>query len=129
MLSPPTFPDLLSTSTESIKQHLQSAPSVLNEARETLAHFACVCPWFREAAHNQVRKLIEVSFLVKCLHNRRELHEETPMYSTGLRLNRVSASCMEASGRPLPENHDGTIACNLTWYSRLSHFRRLPLSK
>ena len=31
------------------------------------------------------------------------------MANTGLRLNRVSVSCMEASGRPLPENHDGTI--------------------
>jgi len=31
------------------------------------------------------------------------------MAKTGLRLNRVSISCMEASGRPLPENHDGTI--------------------
>ena len=79
--------------------------------RETLAHFACVCPQFREArtaAHNQVRKLIS-SLLAKCLHDRWELHEETPMASTGLRLSRVSAACMEASGRPVPEHHDGTV--------------------
>jgi hypothetical protein len=31
----------------------------------------------------------------------------------GLRLNRVSVSCMEASGHPLPENHDVTICVGL----------------
>ena len=31
------------------------------------------------------------------------------MASTGLRLSRVSAACMEASGRPVPEHHDGTV--------------------
>ena len=79
--------------------------------KETLAHFACVCPQFREArtaAHNQVRKLIS-SLLVKCLPDRWELHEETPMANIGLRLGRVSVACMEASGRPLPEHHDGTV--------------------
>ena len=79
--------------------------------KETLVHFACVCPQFREArtaAHNQVRKLIS-SLLVKCLPDRWELHEETPMANIGLRLGRVSVACMEASGRPLPEHHDGTV--------------------
>ena len=79
--------------------------------KETLAHFACVCPQFREArtaAHNQVRKLIS-SLLAKCLPDRWELHEETPMANIGLRLGRVSVACMEASGRPLPEHHDGTV--------------------
>ena len=79
--------------------------------RETLAHFACVCPQFREArtaAHNQVRKRVS-SLLAKCLQDRWELYEETPMAKTGLRLSRVSVPCMEASGRPLPEHHDGTI--------------------
>jgi hypothetical protein len=94
-----------------IKQTTSAECPFCPETRETLAHFACVCPRFREgrtAAHNQVRKLIS-SLLVKNLHHRWELHEETPMANTGLRLNRVSVSCMEASGRPLPENHDGTI--------------------
>ena len=94
-----------------IKQTTSAECPFCPETRETLAHFACVCPRFREgrtAAHNQVRKLIS-SLLVKNLHHRWELHEETPMANTGLRLNRVSVSCMEASGRPLPESHDGTI--------------------
>ena len=32
------------------------------------------------------------------------------MGNTGLHLIRVSISCMEASVRPLPENHDGTTS-------------------
>ena len=79
--------------------------------RETLTHFACVRPQFREArtaAHNQVRKRIS-SLLAKSLRGCWDLHEETPMASTGLRLSRVSVTCMEASGRPLPLHHDGTI--------------------
>ena len=102
------------------------------EKRETLAHFAFVCPRFREgrtAAHNQVRKLI-LSLLAKCLHNRWELHEETPMVNTGLRLNSASVSCMEASGHPSQKITMALlalsvpIACNLTYCSCLSHFGR-----
>ena len=82
--------------------------------KETLAHFACVCPQFREArtaAHNQVRKLIssESSLLAKCLPDHWKMHEETPMANTGLQLGSVSVDCMEASERPLPEHHDDTI--------------------
>ena len=62
--------------------------------RETLAHFASVCLKFRiarTAAHNQVRKRIS-SLLVKLLQDRWELHEETPIAKTGLRLSRVSVT-------------------------------------
>jgi hypothetical protein len=100
--------------------------------KETLAHFACVCPQFREArtaAHNQVRKLIS-SLLVKCLPDRWELHEETPMANIGLRLGRVSVACMEASGRPSQNTtmaQSVSAACNLTWYLCPSRVGRLPL--
>jgi hypothetical protein len=53
-----------------------------------------------------------------------------PMANTGLRLTRVSISCMEASGRPFLKTTMAlsvSVACNLTWYSCLSHFERLPL--
>ena len=96
-----------------IKQTTSAECPFCPETRETLAHFACVCPRFREgrtAAHNQVRKLIS-SLLVKYLHHRWELHEETPMANTGLRLNRVSVSCMEVSGRPLPDQWTGPLNC------------------
>ena len=79
--------------------------------KETLAHFASVCPQFREArtaAHNQVRKMIS-SLLAKCLPDCWGLHEETPMADTGLRLARVSFASMKASGRPLPEHHEDTV--------------------
>ncbi len=83
-----------------IKQTASAEFPFCSEARETLAHLACVCLLFREgctAAHNQVHKLI-LLLLVRCLHNSWELHEETPMANTGLHLNSVSASSMEASG-------------------------------
>jgi hypothetical protein len=54
-----------------IKQTTSAECPFCPETRETLAHFACVCPRFREgrtAAHNQVRKLIS-SLLVKNLHH------------------------------------------------------------
>jgi hypothetical protein len=94
-----------------IKQRASAECPFCSEAKETLAHFACVCQRFREgrtAAHNQVHKLISL-LRAKCLPNRWELHGETPMANTGLRLNRVSASCMDALGRPLPDIHDDTI--------------------
>jgi len=75
--------------------------------RETLTHFACICPQFREArtaAHNRVRKTI-CTFLTKLLSKQWTIYEETPMSQTGLRLELVSAACMEAAGRPLPEHH------------------------
>ncbi len=46
---------------------------------ETLTHFACVCPQFREAltsAHNQVRKVIS-SFLIRWISPKWIVHEET----------------------------------------------------
>ncbi len=60
-------------------------------------------------AHNQVRHDLISSLLAKCLQDRWELHEETPMVNTGLRLSRVSAASMQAAGRPLPESQDGMI--------------------
>ncbi len=63
--------------------------------KETLAHFASVCPQFREAhtaAHNQVCKLIS-SLLAKFLPDRWKLHEVTPMANTGLLLAAVLLLC------------------------------------
>ena len=48
---------------------------------ETLTHFACVCPQFREAltsAHNQVRKVIS-SYLIRWVGPKWTVHEETQM--------------------------------------------------
>ena len=53
---------------------------------ETLTHFACLCPKFREArtpAHNQVRDVI-TSFLAATLRPEWTLFEETRVAKTGL---------------------------------------------
>jgi len=60
---------------------------------ESLAHFACVCPQYREArtsAHNQVRRVI-TSFLSPLVGPKWAVHEEVPMNQTGLVLRPVSA--------------------------------------
>ena len=79
---------------------------------ETLAHFTTICPRFREArtaGHNQVRAKL-TSLLAKCLTKQWQLFEETPMGSTGLTLQRVSAACMVAAER-LPQGHQGDSIC------------------
>ena len=80
--------------------------------RETLTHFACICPQFREArtaAHNQVRKTI-CTFLTRLMSKQWKIYEETPMSKTGLRLELVPAACMEAAGRLLPEHHADLVS-------------------
>ncbi len=59
---------------------------------ESLTHFACLCPKFREArtsAHNQVRDVI-TSFLTSTLRLKWTLFEETRMAKTGLILRSSS---------------------------------------
>jgi hypothetical protein len=59
---------------------------------ESLTHFACLCPKFREArtsAHNQVRNMI-TSFLTSTLRPEWTLFEETRMAKTGLILRSSS---------------------------------------
>ena len=58
---------------------------------ETLTHFACVCPQFREArtsAHNQVRQVVS-SFLTRCVGPKWTVYEETRMGNMGLNLSKV----------------------------------------
>ncbi len=78
---------------------------------ETLAHFTTICPRFREtrtAGHNQVRARL-ASLLAKCLDTQWQLFQETPMQSTGLELQTVSAACMVEAGRLPPGDHDDSI--------------------
>jgi hypothetical protein len=63
-------------------------------------------PCFREARtvrHNRVRAKL-TSLLDKSLATQRTLFEETPMRSTRLKLQPVSAACMVAAGL-LPQGH------------------------
>ena len=78
---------------------------------ETLAHFTTICPRFREArtaGHNRVRAQL-ASLLTKCLDRQWQLFEETPMRSTGLKLQTVSAACMVEAGRLPPGDHSDSI--------------------
>jgi hypothetical protein len=80
--------------------------------QETLSHFTCLYPQYREAriaAHNQVRHKLYTS-LSKPLPKSWVIHEEIPMHSTGLRLDLVPASCMITAGRSLPDDHGDMIS-------------------
>jgi hypothetical protein len=68
---------------------------------ETLTHFACVCPQFREAqtsAHNQVRKVIS-SYLIRWVGPKWTVHEETQMGNMGLTLSKVPATVVVDAGK------------------------------
>ena len=74
---------------------------------ESLTHFACLCPKFREArtsAHNQVRDVI-TSFLISALRPEWTLFEETRMAKTGLILRSSSptADDVDQLGRRQPD--------------------------
>ena len=87
------------------------------EQDETLAHFTTICPRFREArtaGHNRVRAKL-TSLLAKCLDTHWQLFEETPMRSTGLELQTVSAACMVEAGRLPPGDHSDSIWGNTTF--------------
>jgi hypothetical protein len=79
--------------------------------KETLNHFACLCPQFREAstaANNQVQQKLYTS-LSKLLPKSWVVHEEIQMHQTGLRLDLVPADCMITAGRSFPDNHRDMI--------------------
>ena len=68
-------------------------PHCSDNAIETLTHFACVCPKFREArtaAHNQLRAVVAAS-LQSSLSEDWHTFEEKSLAATGLRLQRVRA--------------------------------------
>ncbi len=68
---------------------------------ETLTHFACVCPEFREArtsAHNQVQKVIS-SYLIRWVGSKWMVHEETRMGHMGLTLSKVPATVVVDAGK------------------------------
>jgi len=68
---------------------------------ETLTHFACVCPQFRDArtsAHNQVRQVIS-SFLFRHVGPTWIVHEETRMGNTGLHLTKVPVDIVVSAGK------------------------------
>ena len=72
---------------------------------ETLTHFACVCPKFREArtsAHNQVRTAITL-LLHSILGPEWELFEETPVVRTGLTLRSTPQATVDQLGRRQPD--------------------------
>ena len=72
---------------------------------ESLTHFACVCPKFREArtsAHNQVRDVV-TSFLDSTLGPEWTMFEETRMANTGLILRSTSHATAEQWGRRQPD--------------------------
>ena len=74
-------------------------------APESLTHFACVCPKFREArtsAHNKVRDVV-TSFLSSNLGSEWTMFEETRMSSTGLILFSTSQATAEQWGRRQPD--------------------------
>ena len=82
-------------------------------ARETLTHFACVCPKFREArtsAHNQVRRVITF-FLARILGRKWKMFEETCMKNTGLTLSPVPAALVaQAQQRPVEDDSERLCA-------------------
>jgi hypothetical protein len=78
---------------------------------ETLLHFACTCPQFREvrtAAHNRVRYRLYTS-LTTLFSKSWTILEETPMSQTRLHLDLVPASRMLDGGHTLPEGHGDMI--------------------
>ena len=80
-------------------------PHCTEAVPETLTHFACVCPKFREArtsAHNQVRTVI-TSFLASTLGPEWTGFEETPMAQTGLTLRPTPLATVEQLGRRQPD--------------------------
>ena len=77
---------------------------------ETLTHFACLCPQFREArtsARNQVRQVI-TSFLQRSVDPAWKVFEETRMGKLGLRLRPVSAArvAQALNSNVIPSEHD-----------------------
>ena len=68
---------------------------------ETLTHFACVCPQFREAqtsAHNQVRQVVS-ALLSLHVGPAWRMHEETLMGYLGLTLAKVSVEAVANAGK------------------------------
>ena len=70
----------------------------MSSADDTLTHFACVCPKYREArtsAHNQIRRVV-TSFLRRVVGPRWVLHEETRLARTGLIIRPIPAELPDA---------------------------------
>ena len=68
---------------------------------ETLTHFACVCPQFREArksAHNKVRQVVSSS-LTRCVGPNGTVHEEMRMGNMGLNLSKVPEVVVANAGK------------------------------
>ncbi len=68
-------------------------PHCSDNAIETLTHFACICPKFREArtaAHNQLRAVV-ATCLKSSLSEDWHTFEEKSLTATGLRLEKVRA--------------------------------------
>ena len=105
----------------------QLCPHCTLAVPETLVHFACVCPKFREArlsAHNQVCHVI-TSFLTPLVVPHWKVYEETQMNQTGLTLCPVPAVLVaQALGASL-ENQ--SIQSFLHQLTELSESCRLQL--
>ena len=82
-----------------------TCPHCVEGIPESLTHFACVCPKFREArtsAHNQVRDVI-TSFLTSTLGSEWTVFEETRMAQTGLILRPTPQATIDQLGRRQPD--------------------------
>ncbi len=82
-----------------------TCPHCVEGIPESLTHFACVCPKFREArtsAHNQVQNVI-TSFLTSTLGSEWTMFEETRMARTGLILRPTSQATIDQLGRRQPD--------------------------
>jgi hypothetical protein len=69
---------------------------------ESLTHFACVCPKFREArtsSHNQERNDVATSFLSSRVGPMWKMYVETPMAKTVLVLRPTDHATSEQIGR------------------------------
>jgi ribonuclease HI len=87
------------------------------DVRETLTHFACVCPKFREArtsAHNQVRRVITF-FLARIIGRKWKMFEETCMKNTGLTLSPVPAALVAQAQQRLVEDDPERLCALDRW--------------
>ena len=87
------------------KAQSSSCPHCADGTPESLTHFACVCPKFREArtsAHNQVRDVI-TSFFDSALGPEWMVLEETRMAKTGLILRSTPQATADQWGKRQPD--------------------------
>ncbi len=83
-------------------------PHCSNKANETLTHFACVCPAFLEAwtANHNLLRAVFVICLKDILSEDWDVFEETPLASTGLKLQQVLIEDVQLLHQALRDTDD-----------------------